>query len=71
MTTSERTVTLRKSVAAIQVFNEPNGRSRMGDCVNLPKGAQLKICGHGFSERTVQVAADSGHYVVVLDRILH
>jgi len=68
--TSENAITLRKPTAAIQIIREGHGRSRCGMCLHLPRGAQVEICGEGFSARTVQVRSDDHYYFVLVSSVL-
>jgi hypothetical protein len=64
----ERVVTLRNSVAAIQILpNEDGEPTRMGLITQLPEGAEIEIGGPGFSERTVSVRCFGASYFVFLD----
>jgi hypothetical protein len=55
---------LPNNITAIQVNIDEKGRARMGAVVQLPRDAELAICGPGFSERTVKVACEGAFYYV-------
>jgi hypothetical protein len=61
-----RTHTLGKNVAAIQLLNADKGNTKLGMITQLPRGAELQICGDGFNERTVRVRWAEGYYFVFL-----
>jgi len=63
-------VMLRRRTAAIQITREGHGRSRCGMCLHLLPGAEVEICGEGFSARTVQVRSDGVYYFVLVSSVL-
>ena len=62
-------VALWKEITALESRSEPKGERRGGFLVQLPKGAELTVCGEGFSERTVMVECQGCFYVVFLQDI--
>ena len=61
---------LEKNIAAIQVLpDDGRGEPRLGTITQLPYGAELRICGDGFNERTVRVQWAQGTYFVFLQDI--
>lgn len=59
--------TLCRNISAIQVLLDPFGGTRMGTILQLPEGAQLRLIGDGFNERTVKVSWEGGNYFVFLE----
>ena len=62
-------ITLSKDVAAIQIEASEAGRPRYGLISQLPKGAELIVCGDGFNNRTARVNCHGFHYFVFLQDI--
>lgn len=56
-------VTLWKDITAIGSSPAPNGGHHGGFPVPLPEGAELTVCGEGFSERTVTVECQGCRYL--------
>jgi hypothetical protein len=48
-------INLLKHIAAIQLDRTENGSEKLGLVSQLPQGAELDICGDGFSARTAKV----------------
>jgi hypothetical protein len=65
-----RTITLYKKTAALQVFPQENGHPRLGLFIDLTPGSQLEICGEGFTQKTVQVRVEGRYYYVLRNSIL-
>jgi hypothetical protein len=64
----DRAYTLPKSVSAIQVLPTEDGeRTKLGLITQLPAGAEIRIDGPGFSDRTVSVRCSGAAYFVFLD----
>ena len=65
--TDEHAQTLSKNIAAIQLLpGDGTGETRLGMITQLPSGAEVRICGEGFNERTVRVRWGGGYYFVFL-----
>jgi hypothetical protein len=64
---SVNSYTLSRNISAIQVLLDPVGGMRMGTILQLPEGAQLRLIGDGFNERTVKVSWEGGNYYVFLE----
>ncbi len=62
-------ITLSKDIAAIQIESSEAGRLRCGFISQLPKGADLIVCGDGFNKRTARVAYRGSVYFVFLQDI--
>lgn len=60
--------TLYKKVAAIQIHARENDKD-VGFVSQLPKGAELRICGNGFNTRTVKVEWRGQFYFVFVQDI--
>jgi hypothetical protein len=54
---------LRENIRGIEAVI-PLGTSRVGTSRELPKGAQLLVCGVGFDEHTVKVLWKQDYYFV-------
>jgi hypothetical protein len=61
--------TLCKNIAAIQIRPAGNGEEHLGLLSQLPKGAELHICGDGFNSRTVKVEWRGHFYFVFMQDI--
>jgi hypothetical protein len=62
--TSPSRITLSKTIAAVNICKGDDGSARMGLIAQLPKGADLEICGEGFNERTLKVRWENQLYFV-------
>jgi|1186.fasta_scaffold125128_3 hypothetical protein len=54
--------TLKKKIAAIYLAGDTG--SRLGLFTELPEGAQIDVCGCGFSETTIKVRCHGQLYFV-------
>lgn len=52
---STKSYQLWKSIAVIRVIANEEGDLHYGGISELPKGAEVDLCGGGFNERTVKV----------------
>jgi hypothetical protein len=59
--------TLSRRIPAVQLVQIEGPKAQLGPLVQLPKGAQLDLCGDGFDERTVKVRCDTSFYFVFLE----
>ena len=62
-------ITLRKTLAAIQIQPAEAGKEHQGIISQLPNGAEVHVCGEGFNTRTVKVAWGGQLYFVFLQDI--
>ncbi len=62
-------VTLLKNLAAIHVFHTEDGMQHSSAILQLPKGAELYVCGPGFNLRTAKVEFRGEFYFVFLQDI--
>lgn len=46
---------------------DPYGAVRLGTILQLPEGAELRLIGDGFNERTVKVAWEGANYFVFFE----
>ena len=67
--TAENTCTLSRNISAIRVLPDSNGGIRLGTILQLPEGAQVRVTGDGFNERTVRVFWEGANYFVFLEDI--
>jgi hypothetical protein len=58
------TYILSGAITAFEVFTNHLNAERLGPVCELPKGADLEICGDGFNESTVRMRYGDGHYFV-------
>lgn len=58
---------LAKNAPVMQILPDGNGKLRLGTLVRLPDGAEVKICGEGFDNRTAKVTWEGSTYYVFLD----
>jgi hypothetical protein len=56
--------TLSRNTSAIQAVTEMDGNSRLGTILQLPEGAEVRVCGEGFNERTIKVCWEGGFYYI-------
>lgn len=66
---SSEQITLSKDVTAIEIEPEADGGRRCGLFLRLPKGAELRICGSGFNDRSATVDFHGRLYFVFLQDI--
>jgi hypothetical protein len=66
---AENTYTLSRNISAIQVLHDSNDEVRLGTILQLPEGAQVRVTGDGFNERTVRVFWEGANYFVFLEDI--
>lgn len=65
----QKLYTLPRNTSAIQAISELDGNTRLGMILQLPEGAEVRVCGEGFNERTVKVCWEGGFYYVFVDDI--
>jgi hypothetical protein len=58
--------TLKKQIAAFQIFQLEDDAPQLGCIVNLPEGAELLPCSEGFNERTLKVRYEGCFYFVFI-----
>ncbi len=63
--------TLTRNTSAIQAVTEMDGNFRLGTILQLPEGAEVRVCGEGFNERTVKVCWEGGFYYIFTDDLRH
>ncbi len=59
-------ITLPKAIAGLQIRNSQTEGERLGVIAQLPKGAELQVCGSGFTPRTRRVESGGQFYFVFL-----
>ncbi len=62
----ERRVSLSRRISAIPLVPKEAGRAKLGALLQLPPGAVLEVCGHGYNERTAKVRSENEYYFVFL-----
>jgi hypothetical protein len=62
-------VPLLKSVLAIQLEQNPDGRAKLGLLSRLGPGIVVERCGKGFDDRTVKIRANGHYYFVFLQEL--
>ena len=65
--TAENIYTLSRNISAIQVLPDSNDGMRLGTILQLPEGAQVRVTGDGFNERTVRIFWEGANYFVFLE----
>lgn len=60
---------LPKNTSAIQVFQDGEGRLRMGTLIQLPQGAKVEMNGDGFDGRTARITWEGVCYYIFRDDI--
>lgn len=60
---------LTRNTSAIESISDLDGNTRLGMILQLPEGAEVRVCGPGFNERTVKVCWEGGFYYVFLEDI--
>lgn len=53
---------LHHSISALRVITESDGKNRIGLLTQLPRNAEIEICGEGFDDRTVTVRLGDSLY---------
>lgn len=56
---------LRRSVCAMSIASEENGQAKLGVFTALTPGAEVEICGAGFTANTVRVRVQGADYFVM------
>ncbi|HEX4772050.1 MAG TPA: hypothetical protein VH351_14535 [Bryobacteraceae bacterium] len=69
MTITHDTANRSKTVSALQVTYADEGSESIGLLTQIPRTAELAICGPGFSERTVKVRFNGLQYFVFREDI--
>lgn len=65
----QKVYVLGRNTSAIETISDLDGKTRLGMIVQLPEGAEVRVCGAGFNERTVKVAWEGGFYYIFLEDI--
>lgn len=63
---SERICVLSEEISAMELIPNRTGQMQLGLLSSLPQGAEIKICGEGFNERTAKVRCRGCLYFVFL-----
>ncbi|HEX7359749.1 MAG TPA: hypothetical protein VF283_04590 [Bryobacteraceae bacterium] len=63
-TFEEKLYELPRNISAIQSISDLDGQTRLGMILQLPEGAEVRVCGPGFNERTVKVEWEGGFYYI-------
>ncbi len=59
-------ITLSKAIVALHIRDLQTESERLGVLAQLPKGAELQVCGSGFTPRTRRVESGGQFYFVFL-----
>ena len=62
---------LNKEVCAFQILRIKDEGVELGPIVSLPAGAQLRLCGRGFNDRTLKVGYEACFYFVFMQDLEH
>ena len=62
----ERSHTLSRRIAAIQLLPVEGKQGRLGNVLQLAPGSRLDFCGDGYDTRTVKVYCEGMFYFVFL-----
>jgi hypothetical protein len=65
----ERSYTLRKAIAAVQLVPREGKKGRLGNVSQLHPGSVLDFCGDGYDGRTVKVRCEGAFYFVFLQGV--
>jgi hypothetical protein len=57
---------LSKAISATELVAVEGCRARLGRIAEIPKGAQLEICGQGFNRRMIKARWGDAFYFVFL-----
>jgi hypothetical protein len=66
---SERSHTLSRTIAGIQLVPEEGKKGRLGNVLQLHPGSVLEFCGGGYDDRTVKVRCGGSFYFVFLQDV--
>lgn len=62
----ERSQTLRRTIAGIQLVPLDGKKGRLGNVSQLVSGSRLDLCGDGYDARTVKVRCGKSFYFVFI-----
>lgn len=62
-------VRLSKPIAALQIRRFEGDKEQKAFLTQIPKGAELRVCGNGFTTRTRRVESGGNLYFVFLQDI--
>ena len=62
-------IALSKDITAIQIEYGADGKRRCGLMSQLPRDAEVKVCGDGFNPRTAEIECGGQLYFVFLQDI--
>lgn len=62
-------IRLSKSIAALQIRPFEGDKEQKAFLTQIPKGAELQVCGNGFTARTRRVESGGNLYFVFLQDI--
>jgi hypothetical protein len=65
----ERSYTLSRTIAGIQLVPIDDKNGRLGGVSQLRAGSLLELCGDGYDARTVKVRCDGNFYFVFLQDV--
>ncbi|MGH9608098.1 MAG: hypothetical protein ACRD34_00355 [Bryobacteraceae bacterium] len=68
-TFEEKLYELPRNISAIQSISDLDGQTRLGMILQLPEGAEVRVCAPGFNERTVKVSWEGGFYYIFREDI--
>lgn len=65
----ERSHTLSRTIAGIQLVPREGKKGRLGNVVQLHPGSVLEFCGDGYDHRTAKVRCAGSFYFVFLQDV--
>jgi hypothetical protein len=65
----ERSYTLSRTIAGIQLVPKEGKQGRLGNVLQIRAGSVLEFCGDGYDARTVKVRCEGSFYFVFLQDV--
>jgi hypothetical protein len=65
----ERSHTLSRTIAGVQLIAGKDKKGRLGNVLQLRPGSVLEFCGDGYDDRTVKVRCAGSFYFVFLQDV--
>jgi hypothetical protein len=65
----ERSYTLSRTIAGIQLVPQEGKQGRLGNVLQIRAGSVLEFCGDGYDARTVKVRCEGSFYFVFLQDV--
>ena len=63
----DKQYSLAKNAPAMQLMPDGTGKLRLSTLIRLPDGAEVKLCGEGYNDRTAKVLWEGATYYVFRD----